>query len=84
MNSACCKRRAKRTGKLPRFSIHSLPRFLFQDRKDFSPEVPTNRQNNRVCFNVSKKHVQLERLYSEGNKFSKKGYGIHCDNLERC
>ena len=57
---------------------------MFQDEKDFSLQVPTNSQNNRVYFDGPKKDVQLERLYSEGNKFSKKGYGIRCDNLERC
>ena len=73
MNSACRKRRAERAGKLlQRFSIHSLPRLVFQDEKDFSLQVPTNRQNNRVYFNGPKKDVQPERLYSEGNKFSKK------------
>ena len=45
---------------------------MFQDEKDFSFQVPTNRQNNPVYFNGSKKHVQPERLYSKGNKFSKK------------
>ena len=73
MNSACCKRRAERAGKLLQcFCIHSLPRFVFQDEKNFSLQVPTNRQNNRVYFNGPKKDVQPERLYSEGNKFSKK------------
>ena len=45
---------------------------MFQDEKDFSLQVPTNRQNNRVYFNGPKKDVQPEHLYSEGNKFSKK------------
>ena len=63
MNSACRKRRAERAGKLlQRFSIHSLPRLVFQDEKDFSLQVPTNRQNNRVYFNGPKKDVQPERL----------------------
>ena len=73
MNSACQKRRTQRVGKLfQRFSIHSLPRLVFQDKNNFSLEVPTNRQNNRVYFNGRKKDVQLERLYSKGNKFLKK------------
>ena len=45
---------------------------MFQDEKDFSLQVPTKRQNNRVYFNGPKKDVQPERLYSEGNKFSEK------------
>ena len=73
MNSACRKSRAKRTGKLLQgFSIHSLRRVVFQDEKDFSLQVPTNRQKNQVYFNGPKKDVQPERLYSKGNKFSKK------------
>ena len=56
---------------------------MFQDEKDFSLQVPTNRQNNRVYFNGPKKDVQQECLYSKGNKFLKKGYGICFDNLER-
>ena len=73
MNSACRKRRAKRAGKLlQRFFIHSLPRLVFQDEKDFFLQVPSNRQNYRVYFNGPKKDVQPERLYSEGSKFSKK------------
>ena len=70
MNSACHKRRAERAGKL--LSIHSLPRLVFQDENDFSLQVPTNRQNNRVYLNGPKKDAQPERLYREGNKFSKK------------
>ena len=73
MNSACRKRRAERAGKLlQRFSIHSLPRLVFQDEKDFSLQVPTNRQNNQVYFNGPKTDVEQERLYSEGIKLSKK------------
>ena len=72
MNSACRKRRAKRAGKLlQRFFIHSLPRLVFQDEIDFSLQVPTNHQNNRAYFNCPKKDVQLKRLYSKENKFSK-------------
>ena len=84
MNSACHKRRAEQAGKLQYFSIHSLPQLMFQDEKDFSLQVPTNCQNNQVYFNGPNKDVQLERLYSEGNKFYEKGYGICCDNLEGC
>ena len=72
MNSACRKRRAERAGKfVQRFSIHSLPRLVFQDESDFSLQVPTNHQNNRVYFNGPKNDVQPERLYSKENKFLK-------------
>ena len=68
MNSACHKTRAEYAGKfLQRFSNHSLPQLMFQDEKDFSLQVPTNHQNNQVCFNGPKNDVQPERLYSEGN-----------------
>ena len=70
MNSACHKRKVGKH--LQRFPTHSLPRLAFQDEKDFFLQVPTNRQNNRVYFNGPKKDVQRERLYSEGNKVSKK------------
>ena len=72
-NTDCRKRRAERARKfLQSFSIHSLPRFVFQDEKDFYLQVPTNCQNNRVYFNVPKKDVQPERFNSKGNKISKK------------
>ena len=45
---------------------------MFEDEKDLSLQVPTNCQNNRFYFNGPKEDVQPERLYSEGNKFSKK------------
>ena len=66
MNSACHKRRAERAGKLlQRFSIHSLPRLVFQDENDFSLQVPTNRQNSRVYLNGPKKDAQPGRLYRD-------------------
>ena len=59
MNSACRKRKAKRAGKLLQcFAIHSLPRPMFQDERDFSLQVPTNRQKNQVYFNGPKIDVQ--------------------------
>ena len=68
LNTACRERRAERARKLlERFSVHSLPRLVFQDEKDFSLQVPTNRQNNRVYFNGLKKDVQPEC------------YGVVCD-----
>ena len=73
MNSLCHKRRAKHAGKLLQHSFnHSLPWLMFQDEKDFSLQVRTNRQNNQVYFNGPKKDVQPECLYREENKFLKK------------
>ena len=71
MNARCRQRRTERASKLfQRFLIQSLPCLVFQDEKDFSLQVPTNCQNNRVYFNDSKKDVQPKRLFSEGNKKS--------------
>ena len=71
MYSACRKKRAERAVKfLQRFPIHSLPRLVSQEEKDFSLQVLTNQQNNRVYFNGLKKDVQAESLYKEGNKIS--------------
>ena len=51
MNSTCRKRRAERAGKLlQHFSIHALPRLVFQDEKDFSLQVPTNRPKQSSLF----------------------------------
>ena len=73
MNSACHEKRAERAGNLvKRFSIHFLPRLVFQDEKDFSLQVPTNRQNNRVYFNGPNKDVQPERLYAKETNFRKR------------
>ena len=73
MNSACHKRRAKRAGKLLQcFSIHSLPRLVFQDEKDFSLQVPTNRQNNRVYFNGPKKMCNRNACTAKETNFRKK------------
>ena len=60
---------------------------MFQDEKDFFLKAPKKHQNNRVYFNVPKKGVQPERLYSEGllyHNLFEKGYGIRSDNLKRC
>ena len=65
------------------FSIHSLQQLVFQDEKGFSLQVPTNRQNLNGLFQWYEKDVKPEHLYTEVNKFPKKGYGICCDNLER-
>ena len=47
MNSACHKRTARHAKKfLQHFSIHSL-QLVLQDEKDFSLQVPTNRQNKK-------------------------------------
>jgi transposase len=73
MNSGCRERRVERSiNLLNRFSPHSLPRLAFQDEKDFTLQVPTNRQNNRVYSRGLKRDIQPERLFHEGNKFMRK------------
>ena len=53
MTTGCRKRRLERSASLAkRFSEHSLRRLVFQDEKDFSLQVPTNRQNNRVYLSL--------------------------------
>ena len=63
LNTGCRQRRKEHASKLfNRFSIHSLPRLVFQDEKDFTLQVKSNRQNNRVYFDGHKKDVQPKRL----------------------
>jgi len=48
MTGACRERRVERSALLvERFSENSLCRLVFQDEKDFTLQVPANRQNNR-------------------------------------
>lgn len=73
MNEGCRMRRALRASNLlSRFSVHSLPRLAFQDEKDFTIQVKTNRQNNRVYGRGLKKNIDPRRLYNESNKFTVK------------
>ena len=44
----------------------------FHDEKDFTLEVPSNRQNNRVNDRVRKTDVNPRRLYHERSRFSLK------------
>lgn len=66
-------RRLDRARELLRAYGHrDVKRMCFQDEKDLTLQVPTNRQNNRCYTKGVKKDVSLDRLISEGNKFSKK------------
>ena len=59
LTDGCRKRRTERAAKLSRrFTVHSLPRLVFQDEKDFTLQVKTNRQNNRVYDSCPKKDVE--------------------------
>ena len=49
MNEACYIRHAEwPSNLLATFSVHSHPTLAFQGEKDFSIQVKTNRQNDRV------------------------------------
>ena len=73
LTDGCRGRRLERSSALlNRFSVYSLPRLAFQDEKDFSLQVCTNRQNNRVYGRGLKENIAPQRLFHEGNKFSKK------------
>ena len=45
-------------------------KFAYQDRKEFTLEVPTNIQNNRVYFKGRKDQVPDENLFDLRNKQS--------------
>lgn len=74
--------RIGQAGKLKRFerSQHLLDAYdevdvkfmCFHDEKDFTLEVPTNRQNNRVNARVRKNDISPQRLYHERSRFSMK------------
>ena len=60
MDSGCGNRRLERcSNRAKRFSVHSLPRLAFQDEKDFTVQVKTNRQNNS---RGAKADIDAERL----------------------
>ena len=49
MNQVCYMRQAKWASNLPaKFSVHSDRTLAFQDEKDFTVQVKTNRQNDRI------------------------------------
>ena len=73
MANGCKQRRVEKSALLPkRFSVRSLRRLVFQYEKDFPLQIPTNRQNHRVYFSGSKNDIYPDRLFHEGNKFTKK------------
>lgn len=74
MNQGCRKRRQQRASNLAnRFSSRfTIARLVFQDEKDFTLQVQTNKQNNRVYSQGCKRDVKPERLFHEGNKFTLK------------
>ena len=55
-----------------RFSVATVKKIIFTDEKDFTLEVPTNRQNDRVYAKGRKSDICPNRLYHHRNRFSKK------------
>ena len=45
-----------------------VEKLAYQDQKDFTLEVPTNIQNNRVYFKGKKDQVPDENLFLQKNK----------------
>lgn len=67
------QRRLERSKKLlTRFPMRRVKLMCFQDEKDFTLEVPTNVQNNRVYSRNRKSEIAEERLYHKGNRQSLK------------
>ena len=55
-----------------RFSLATVRKVIFTDEKDFTLEVPTNRQNDGVYAKGRKSDISTNRLYHHRNRFSKK------------
>jgi len=54
------------------FSLATVKKVIFTDEKDFTLEVPTNRQNDCVYSKGRKSDICPNRLYHHRNWFSKK------------
>jgi len=55
-----------------RFSVATVKKLIFTDEKDFTLEVPTNRQNDRVYARGRKSDICPNILYHHRNRFSNK------------
>ena len=73
MNDSCHHRRTKRSKQLlSSFNDTSLSQPAFKDDKDFTVQVKTNCQNNRVYSKGLKCCVRPRRSFNKENKFSVK------------
>ena len=71
INNGKRKQRTMRSGNLAeRFDRNPrlVEKFPFQDEKDFTLEVPTNAQNDRVYFKGKKDQVPGENLLHQTNE----------------
>ena len=67
------RRRVERSESLlTRFPTWKVKMLTFQDEKDFTLQVPTNSQNNRVYTRGKKADISSDRLYHNQNRFSMK------------
>ena len=72
-NDGAVKRRLERARNLlVRFPLWKVRKLVFTDEKDFTLQVPSNRQNNRVYTQGRKKDIAANRLYHPKNRQSVK------------
>jgi len=66
------KRKTRSQALYWRFSLATVKKVIFTDEKDFTLELPTNRQNDRVYAKGRKSDICSNRLYHHRNRFLKK------------
>ena len=73
MNPGAIHRRYERSRNLySRYDNERVKRLVWQDKKDWTIQVPINSQNNRCFIRGKKAETNPARLYHPRNKFSKK------------
>ena len=65
------KRKTRSRNLNDRYSAEDVKKIVFTDEKDFTEEIATNRQNDRV-YGSKKMEIPPSRLYHESSRFSKK------------
>ena len=72
------KRKVRCRALYTRFSKSDIKNIVFTDEKDFTLEIPLNRQNSRVYGSSNERNSSIapERLYHETSRFSIKINGI--------
>ena len=66
------KRRQRCRRLLDNYTSAQTKRIIFTDEKDFTLEIPRNRQNDRVYSRGLKRNIHPSRLYHEQCRFSSK------------
>ena len=73
LTAGAVQRRFTRSRNLyTRYNAERIKLLAWQDEKDFTLQVPSNRQNNRIFITGKKSDVNPSRLYHPANKFTKK------------